>query len=253
MPKVNVYLPDALAAAVRAAGVPVSLICQQALEQAVADVDALSAAGARGVFSRFTERARHVMAMAEQEARREGEVEVHSGHVLIALSVADGLGARALAALGLSPASLREALSPIDGGERPEHERALASERRAHSGDAKRLVDASLQQATRLGHNYIGTEHLLLGVTAYWSGAAGVVLQSLGYDGASVRQRVIELMSGSAGAPPGMTELLDAGPPRSDRGELDVVPMVHALQAQVDALKARLDELDGGKTPPLAT
>src|SRR4051794_5149251 len=128
MPKINVYLPDDLAVAVRDAQVPVSAVCQRALERAVRDVSSLRAADqapsegepARGMFQRFTPRARNALSRAEGAARERGHREVGTEHVLLGLlDEGANLAIKVLESLDIELADLRAELvgSMAVGGE----------------------------------------------------------------------------------------------------------------------------------------
>jgi len=175
MPKINVYLPDELAEAVKEANIPVSTICQRALEQAVRRVTAIEetlrtddASGFEHV--KFTGRMRVLMAMAVDAARDEGRP-VGTEHLLSALiDEGDGLGLRVLRSMEIEPQDLANALS----GRRSD---ATGTGFTPQAQDAMRLTAA---ESTALGNPYIGTEHLLLGLIAEPDGTAGQVLRGAG-------------------------------------------------------------------------
>src|SRR6266545_6747752 len=120
MPKINVYLPDELARAVRDAQVPVSAVCQVALERAVREVTAARGAedlpvtgadAAGGLFSRFTPRAREALELAQQEARESSHSHVGTEHVLLGILDEGGnLAVRVLADIDIDSADLRAEL-----------------------------------------------------------------------------------------------------------------------------------------------
>jgi ATP-dependent Clp protease ATP-binding subunit ClpA len=155
-PKINVYLPDDLAAEVKASGVPVSAVCQQALADAVAQAmtgQAPDAARGGDDLSRnFTKRAYGVLADAEKSAEASG------GHattvdLVAALVESGGLAVVVLEAADLDPHDLLDELRARQAqGGRP--------------GPLEDVADRAVEQARGVGHTYVGTEHLLLGLTA---------------------------------------------------------------------------------------
>jgi ATP-dependent Clp protease ATP-binding subunit ClpC len=160
-PKINVYLPDELAAEVRAAGIPVSAVCQQALADAVAQASigwsgppGVGAGGDAGVdLSRsFTKRAYGVLADAEQLAEGRGEPAT-TVDLVAALVESGGLAVVVLEAADLEPQDLVDEL------------RARAA-RGGSPGALEELAERAIEQARGLGHSYVGTEHLLLGLTS---------------------------------------------------------------------------------------
>jgi ATP-dependent Clp protease ATP-binding subunit ClpC len=189
MPKVNVYLPDDLADAVRETGVPVSKVCQRALEQAVRDVRSTKIEGVAIVptFERFTNRARTVVRLSGDHATREG-VDLGSEHVLLGLvEEGEGVGARALAALGVTT----EAVS-------------ASADKRSSTADGSGVYRQALHEALKLGHNYIGTEHMALGMAEIANTTARDILNELGVTAAALRHQVITILTdiGVPAAPP---------------------------------------------------
>ena len=155
-PKINVYLPDDLAGEVKAAGIPVSAVCQQALADAVAANQGLEPTGA-GASSEtdlersFTKRAYGVLADAEKAAETAGQ-EATSVDVMAAIVESGGLAVAVLTAAGLDPDDVVDELRG-----------------RAKNGGKPAALDAvaglAVEQARGLGHSYVGTEHLLLALT----------------------------------------------------------------------------------------
>jgi hypothetical protein len=116
---------------------------------------------AGGRLSRFTKRARNVLASAKLQARDLGHSEVKPGHIVLGLiSEPDGLAARAIVALGVPLDRVRTSLIGELGGQVRKSRRS----RVGFSRDAKKMIELALREALHLGHNYIGTEHLLLGL-----------------------------------------------------------------------------------------
>jgi ATP-dependent Clp protease ATP-binding subunit ClpA len=201
MPKINVYLPDDLAAAVREAQLPVSGVCQAALERAVRDVT--SARGADrtpaedrpdiGLFARFTQRARHAVTLAVQAAREVPHNYVGTEHVLLGIiDEGGGVGVKVLAPLGIEVADLRgelvASMGPPTGNAVGEH--------LPFTPLAKRALEAATKESLTLAHNYIGTEHLLLALLATEDGLASQVLRRMGLELRTTRRAVITELTG---------------------------------------------------------
>jgi ATP-dependent Clp protease ATP-binding subunit ClpA len=242
MPKINVYLPDDLAAAVRAAGLPVSPICQQALTQALRMMEAARAAievirdpgfdpdrypriSAR-VAARMTSRLHEALRLA-RVAAGPGEY-VETRHLLAGVLDEEGnLGVRLLEAMEVDLAAVRAAAAragsgePVPGtaGQQDARERAvaeavkaIAQDRRAagendtdHAGTpvwdglttpARLAVAAALEAALDLGHNYVGCEHLLLGLASQDDSDTAGLLRDAGADPASLRQAITTALAG---------------------------------------------------------
>jgi hypothetical protein len=135
-------------------------------------------------FSRFTVRARHVVVAAQEEARSAGHAEITTGHLVLGLlAEPDGLAAKAVVAQGVPLDAVRQAVTatlPPSAGDLP----ALIP----FDGSAKKALELTFREALRLGHNYIGTEHLLLALLELEDGAG--VLTALGIDKARAEQNV---------------------------------------------------------------
>jgi ClpA/ClpB-like protein len=146
------------------------------------------------MFERFTDRARRVVVLAQEEARHLNHNYIGTEHILLGLVHEDqGVAARALTELGVSLEAVRGEVEGIVGrGERP------ATGQIPFTPRAKKVLELSLREAIQLNCNYIGTEHILLGVVREGEGVAAQVLVKLGADLDRVRQQVIGLMSGSA-------------------------------------------------------
>lgn len=142
------------------------------------------------MFERFTDRARAVVVLAQEEARRLGHGYIGTEHILLALmSEAESIGARALTNLGANLADLRLEVAKIIGtssGEVPHHI--------PFTPRAKKVLELSLRESLQLGHNYIGTEHILLGLMREGDGVAAQVLQRIGIDFNATRVEVAKLI-----------------------------------------------------------
>ncbi|SDD35901.1 Clp protease N-terminal domain-containing protein [Actinokineospora iranica] len=197
MPKINVYLPDDLAEAVKATGVPVSAICQRALEQSVKRVAAiratvlgdLDADDPTARLSQFTERTRAVLRLAIERARADGSAAVGTEHLLHGILAEGGnLALQVLRVLEIDPGQVARALADAGSGR--------AGDATRFSGPAANAVELAVTEAISLGHNYVGCEHLLLGLVGEPEGTAGSVLRSLGVDLRSTRRTVEAALSG---------------------------------------------------------
>jgi hypothetical protein len=143
-------------------------------------------------FERFTERAQRVLIESETEAHRLGHGFVGTEHILLALfDVPDGLAMRVLDEVGVSKHMVEEQVLALI-------KRASASEggRLPFTPRAKSALSESVAVALELGHNYIGTEHLLLGLFADENSVAAKVLQQVGTSQAVLRDRTVELLAG---------------------------------------------------------
>ncbi|ALG27640.1 MULTISPECIES: ATP-dependent Clp protease ATP-binding subunit [Glutamicibacter] len=147
------------------------------------------------MFERFTDRARRVVVLAQEEARMLNHNYIGTEHLLLGLiHEGDGVAAKALESLNISLGAVREQVQEIIG-----------KGQQAPSGHipftprAKKVLELSLREALQLGHNYIGTEHILLGLIREGEGVAAQVLVKLGADLGRVRQQVIQLLSGYQG------------------------------------------------------
>jgi hypothetical protein len=144
------------------------------------------------VFERFTDRARRVVVLAQEEARLLNHNYIGTEHVLLGLiHEGDGVAAKALTSMDISLQAVRDQVEQIigHGGDPP-------SGHIPFTPRAKKVLELSLREAKQLGHNYIGTEHILLGLIREGEGVAAQVLANLGADLSRVRRRVTELLSG---------------------------------------------------------
>ncbi|MHB1535133.1 MAG: ATP-dependent Clp protease ATP-binding subunit [Acidimicrobiales bacterium] len=144
------------------------------------------------MFERFTDRARRVLVLAQEEARLLNHNFIGTEHILLGLiHEGEGVAAKALESLGISLEAVREKVEETIG---PAGSSTTGSP--PFTPRAKKVLELSLREALQLGHNYIGTEHMLLGLVREGEGVAAQVLVSLGADLSRVRQQVIQLLSG---------------------------------------------------------
>jgi ATP-dependent Clp protease ATP-binding subunit ClpC len=154
------------------------------------------------LFERFTDRARRVVVLAQEEARLLNHTYIGTEHILLGLiHEGEGVAAKALESLGISLEAVRSQVEEIigQGGSSP-------SGHIPFTPRAKKVLELSLREALQLGHNYIGTEHILLGLIREGEGVAAQVLVKLGADLSRVRQQVIQLLSGYSGSGTGQGE-----------------------------------------------
>ena len=166
------------------------------------------------MFERFTDRARRVVVLAQEEARLLNHNYIGTEHILLGLiHEGEGVAAKALESLGISLEAVRSQVEEIigQGGSSP-------SGHIPFTPRAKKVLELSLREALQLGHNYIGTEHILLGLIREGEGVAAQVLVKLGADLSRVRQQVIQLLSGYSG-PAGQGEKAGATAGGSATGE----------------------------------
>ena len=150
------------------------------------------------MFERFTDRARRVVVLAQEEARLLNHNYIGTEHILLGLiHEGEGVAARGLESLGISLDSVRSQVVEIIG-----QGQQSPSGHIPFTPRAKKVLELSLREALQLGHNYIGTEHILLGLIREGEGVAAQVLQKLGADLPKVRQTVIQLLSGVSGDEP---------------------------------------------------
>jgi ATP-dependent Clp protease ATP-binding subunit ClpC len=237
MPKINVYLPDELAEAVRQTGVPVSAVCQRALEQAVRRVTAiretilgeLTPDGVAERFPQFTARAHTVLTLAIEQARTAAAPTVGTGHLLAAMIAEGGnLALHVLRAIEVQPAQAARDLARHPAAE-PTAEPAATG---AFSAPAAAAMQTAVTEAATLGHNYVGCEHLLLGLVGEPDGAAGQVLRALGADARLTRRAVAAALAGYVH--------LRAQSPAADPAQA----LAAALQQHLAPLAERLERLE---------
>ena len=150
------------------------------------------------MFERFTDRARRVVVLAQEEARMLNHNYIGTEHILLGLiHEGEGVAAKSLESLGVSLESVRSQVEEIIG-----QGQQAPSGHIPFTPRAKKVLELSLREALQLGHNYIGTEHILLGLIREGEGVAAQVLVKLGADLNRVRQQVIQLLSGYQGKEP---------------------------------------------------
>ncbi len=163
------------------------------------------------MFERFTDRARRVVVFAQDEARGLNHNWIGTEHLLLAvIREGHGVGAKALESMQISLDAARQQVESMIGrGQNPVGDGHIPFTPRA-----KKVLELSLREALQLGHDYIGTEHILLGLIREGDGVAAQVLVSLGCDLNRARQQVIQLLHGRPGRQPA---LLTIGEELGDR------------------------------------
>jgi hypothetical protein len=206
----------------------------------------------KGMFQRFTDRARRAVHLAQEEARLLGHDYVGTEHLLLGLLYeGEGVAARALESLGISREDVRGQVEEIIG-----HGQGSRTGHIPFTCRAKKVLELSLREALALGHHYIGTEHLLLGLLREGEGIAAQILVRLGADHALVRERVLSVLRGECEQPDPQTQLAadladtaeqlaevrhrkDAA---FDTGDLDAAAALRDQEKQLLADKLRLEQ-----------
>ena len=192
------------------------------------------------MFERFTDRARRVVVLAQDEARLLKHNYIGTEHLLLGLiHEGAGVAARALESLGISLEIVRQRVEEIigQGQEAP-------SGHIPFTPRAKKVLELSLREALDIGHNYIGTEHILLGLIREGDGVAAQVLVSLGADLDRVRREVIDLLAayqartGEAGPALVRTEPAEGG--RKEQQAAALAGRISAMEARLSAIELRL-------------
>ncbi|MBG9734294.1 ATP-dependent protease ATP-binding subunit ClpC [Paenibacillus alvei] len=144
------------------------------------------------MFGRFTERAQKVLALAQEEAVRLGHNNIGTEHILLGLiREGEGIAAKALVALGLGLEKIQDEVETLIGRGQ---EQPLNI---AYTPRAKKVIELSMDEARKLGHTYVGTEHILLGLIREGEGVAARVLNNLGISLNKARQQVLQLLGSS--------------------------------------------------------
>ncbi len=144
------------------------------------------------MFERFTDQARRVVVLAQEEARRLNHNYIGTEHILLGLlSEGEGVAAKALESLGISLEAVRVQVQETIG-----QGQVTPTGHIPFTPRAKKVLELSLREALQLGHNYMGTEHILLGLIREGEGVAAQVLAAVGADDARVREQVVRLLTG---------------------------------------------------------
>ena len=180
------------------------------------------------MFERFTDRARRVVVLAQDEARRLDHNYIGTEHILLGLiHEGQGVAARALTSLGISLEAVRQQVEEIIG-----RGQQTPSGHIPFTPRAKKVLELSLRESLQLGHSYIGTEHILLGLLREGDGVAAQVLVRLGADLNLVRHQVIQLVHGHQAEEPVSA--------RSAEREL----RLPEVEARLEAIEQRLTAIE---------
>ncbi|MFW5473300.1 ATP-dependent Clp protease ATP-binding subunit [Knoellia sp. CPCC 206450] len=193
------------------------------------------------MFERFTDRARRVVVLAQEEARLLNHNYIGTEHILLGLiHEGEGVASKALESLGISLDAVREQVQEIIGqGQQAPTGHIPFTPR------AKKVLELSLREALQLGHNYIGTEHILLGLIREGEGVAAQVLVKLGADLGRVRQQVIQLISGYQGGKEGASAGVGQGGPAEGTPAGSLVLDQFGRNLTVAAREGKLDPVIG--------
>jgi len=183
------------------------------------------------MFERFTDRARRVVTLAQREARQLGHDCIGTEHLLLGLiDEGAGVATTALTSMGISLDEMRQAVLDSTGrGAEP----APESGHIPFTPEAKKVLELSLREANQLGHNYIGTEHILLGLIREGGGAAQL-LAAAGVDHDRARRQVIELLFGHREAG------LATGPPPVGPAADELMGRLTSIATRLNAIEQRL-------------
>src|SRR4249919_1010590 len=192
------------------------------------------------MFERFTDRARRVVVLAQEEARMLSHNYIGTEHILLGLiHEGEGVAAKALESLNISLEAVRQQVEEIIG-----QGQQAPSGHIPFTPRAKKVLELSLREALQLGHSYIGTEHILLGLIREGEGVAAQVLQKLGADLNRVRQQVIQLLSGFQGKEQSGTQAATSGAP-ADTPSSSLVLDQFGRNLTQDARESKLDPVIG--------
>jgi ATP-dependent Clp protease ATP-binding subunit ClpC len=188
------------------------------------------------MFERFTDRARRVVVLAQEEARMLNHNYIGTEHILLGLiHEGEGVAAKALESMGISLDAVRAQVEEIIG-----QGQQAPSGHIPFTPRAKKVLELSLREALQLGHNYIGTEHILLGLIREGEGVAAQVLVKLGADLNRVRSTVIQLLSGYQGK-----EAVTQGGPAEGTPSTSLVLDQFGRNLTVAAREGKLDPVIG--------
>src|SRR6266540_2233734 len=245
MPKINVYLPDELAEAVRDAGVPVSTVCQRALEHAVRRITAirettlaeLDAGDPTGRMRYFTDRARTAVRLGVEKAHADGLRRVGTAHLLHGLLAEGGnLALQVLVSLEIEPRQVARELAGQQSA-------AEAAEGRQFTDTAAAALELTVSESSALGHNFVGCEHLLLGLIAEPEGTAGQVLRAMGAEPRLTRRAVAAALAGYVHL---RAQLDPPPPPAGTDATRQAAALGTAVRAELRPVIQRLERLEAG-------
>jgi dihydroneopterin aldolase len=178
------------------------------------------------MFERFTEKARKVVVLAQEEARNLGHAYIGTEHILLGLlRDENGVAAQALGRLNVTLNGVREQVEAIVGhGEDRDFAQAPFTPR------SKKVLELGLRESMQLGHNYIGTEHILLGLVREGEGVAARVLSNLGVEADEVRREVVRMLGDETSLEPEEPPVVEVGPREDERNPLLFRGLVKSLE-----------------------
>ncbi len=190
------------------------------------------------MFGRFTERAQQVLVLAQEEAKRLNHNFIGTEHILLGLvREGSGIAARALQGLGVELPRVRSEVEKIIGkGDKS------AAQGISYTPRAKKVIELAIEEGQNLGHNYVGTEHLLLGLLREGEGIAAQVLTNLGVDLKKARREVIQLLGGEAQLGSGQTSKNVPQTPTLDNFGRDLTKL--AREGKLDPVVGRDTEIE---------
>ncbi|MGP4082468.1 ATP-dependent protease ATP-binding subunit ClpC [Pseudalkalibacillus sp. R45] len=189
------------------------------------------------MFGRFTERAQKVLALAQEEAIRLGHNNVGTEHILLGLvREGEGIAAKALSVLGLSPEKIQKEVETLIG-------KGQESVQTIHyTPRAKKVIELSMDEARKLGHSYVGTEHILLGLIREGEGVAARVLNNLGVSLNKARQQVLQLLGSNESSSSSGGSSVNANTPTLDSLARDLTAV--ARDGSLDPVIGRGKEIE---------
>jgi ATP-dependent Clp protease ATP-binding subunit ClpC len=189
------------------------------------------------MFGRFTERAQKVLALAQEEAIRLGHNNVGTEHILLGLvREGEGIAAKALSVLGLSPEKIQKEVEALIG-------KGQESVQTIHyTPRAKKVIELSMDEARKLGHSYVGTEHILLGLIREGEGVAARVLNNLGVSLNKARQQVLQLLGSNESSSSAGGSSVNANTPTLDSLARDLTAV--ARDGSLDPVIGRSKEIE---------
>lgn len=188
------------------------------------------------MFGRFTERAQKVLALAQEEAIRLGHNNIGTEHILLGLvREGEGIAAKALYALGLGADKIQKEVETLIG-------RGQDTAQTIHyTPRAKKVIELSMDEARKLGHSYVGTEHVLLGLIREGEGVAARVLNNLGVSLNKARQQVLQLLGSNESGGQQGTVTTNASTPTLDSLARDLTAI--AREGSLDPVIGRGKEI----------
>src|SRR5690554_3662537 len=188
------------------------------------------------MFGRFTERAQKVLALAQEEAHRLGHNNIGTEHVLLGLvREGEGIAAKALYGLGLSSEKIQQEVEHLIGRGQD------AIQAPPYTPRAKKVIELSMDEARKLGHSYVGTEHILLGLIREGEGVAARVLSNLGVSLNKARQQVLQLLGSNEQSSTGSSPNASANTPTLDGLARDLTQV--AREGSLDPVIGRSKEI----------